>query len=51
MGRATSTLAFGPVSGPYAELMANEEQQHAWAAQGIDWVHDHDTACPSSLPN
>ena len=20
-------------------------------AQGIDWVHDRDTACPSSLPN
>lgn len=34
MGRATSTLTFGP----YPEGMANEEQQQAWAAQGIDWV-------------
>ncbi len=34
MGRAASTPTFGP----YPEGMANEEQQQAWAAQGIDWV-------------
>lgn len=34
MGCATRA----PACGPYARGMANEEQQHAWAAQGIDWV-------------
>lgn len=34
MGRGPSTLTLGP----YASGMANEEQQQAWAAQGIDWV-------------
>lgn len=34
MGRAPSTR----ISDPYAEDMANEEQQQAWTAQGVDWV-------------